>query len=209
MRRRCNFRTRGFTLIELLVVIAMLSIIMLISMPALDRMLQRGKIEGAVRTAKAMMQVARLEAVKRSAPALVQVDYDQDQVIAFADVNRSGGLYEPATDRLLGTLKLPRFVYFQGEEDSGPEGANALVNFDSNTCSGCPTGGWVQFNPDGSASMVGAIRFADPRGNYLEVAVTTVATGKVEIRKHDPVNDRYYAQGGVVRGTKAITWEWY
>jgi len=209
MRRRPLSRTRGFTLIELLVVIAMMAIIILISFPAIDRMLHRGKIEGAARTTKAMMQVARLESIKRSLPVLVQADFDQKQVIAFTDMNNSGGLFEDGTDRLLSSMRLSRGIFFHGEEDNDPEGPNALINFDSNTCSGCPAGGWVQFNPDGSASMVGAIRLADARGNFLEVAVTTMATAKVEIRKHDPVNDLYYVQGEVQRGTKAITWEWF
>lgn len=209
MLRRPPFRTRGFTLIELLVVIAMVAIIVLISFPAIDRMLQRGKIEGAVRTTKSMMQIARLESIKRSLPVLVEADFDSNQVIAFTDMNSTGGLFEEGTDRLLSRMRLPSGVFFHGEEDPDPKGPNALINFDSNTCSGCPAGGWVQFNPDGSASLVGAIRLADGRGNYLEVAVTTMATGKVEIRKHDPVNDRYYVQGEVPRGTRGVTWEWF
>jgi prepilin-type N-terminal cleavage/methylation domain-containing protein len=209
MRCRTRTRTAGFSLIELLVVIAILSVIILISLPALDRMLQRGRIESSVRTTKSLMQVARLESIKRSLPTRVVADFDSDRILAYTDLNNSGAPFEEGTDRLLGSARLPRGVTFWGEEDGSPEGANALINFDANTCVGCPAGGWVQFNPDGSADLTGAIRFADPRGNYLEVAVTTVATGKVVIRKHDEDTDQYWPQGEVPRGTKAVTWEWH
>jgi len=43
----------------------------------------------------------------------------------------------------------------------------------------------VIFREDGSVLSTGAIRFADPRGNVLEVNVEPQATGRVEIRKYD------------------------
>jgi prepilin-type N-terminal cleavage/methylation domain-containing protein len=200
-------RAAGFTLIEVLVVLVLAGILMAFTAPFLDRFLQRNKIEGITRQTGTVMQVARLESLRGRAPVRVVADYDGDQVYAFADFNRNGVL-DAATDRELARYPLPKGVSFWGAENAEPEQADALINFDDDSsCSSCPEGGWADFKTDGAAARTGAIRFGDERGNFLEVNITSLATGKIEIRKYDPESKEYWVQGEV--GGKGKSWEWY
>jgi hypothetical protein len=60
------------------------------------------------------------------------------------------------------------------------------------------------FQPDGSVDQRGAFRIADGNGNFIEVRIDTTATGKVVLRKYDPVADAFYYY--LENGKK---WEWY
>lgn len=200
-------RAAGFTLIEVLVVLVLAGILMAFTAPFLDRFLQRNKIEGIARQTATLMQVARLESLRGRAPVRVVADYDGDVVYAFADHNRNGVL-DAAPDRELARHPLPKGVSFWGAENEAPEQADALGHFDDDSsCSECPRGGWEEFKTDGSAVQTGAIRFGDERGNFLEVNVTSLATGKIEVRKYDPESEAYWVQGEV--GGRGKSWEWY
>lgn len=204
---RCRRRDAGFSLIEVLVVLVLAGLLMAFMAPFLDRYIHRGKIEGVTRQTATLFQVARIESLRGRAPSRVMADYDNDQVYAFVDFNRNGVL-DAATDRELGRVPLPRGVAFWAEEDGEPEEANALITFDDDSsCDDCPRGGWEEYNTDGSARQTGAVRFGDQRGNFLEVRVTSAATGKVEIRKHDRETDAYWIQGEVAG--KGKSWEWH
>lgn len=205
--RRSARRAAGFTMIELLVVLALAGILMAFMAPFLHRFLERNKIEGVARQTATLIQVARLESLRGRSPVRVLADYDGDVVYGFVDLDRNGTL-DAAKDRELGRYPLPKGVSFWGAEDESPEQVDALINFDDGpACSNCPRGGWEEFKNDGSAVQTGAIRFGDRRGNFLEVAVTSLATGKVEIRKFDPESGDYWVQGEV--GGRGKSWEWY
>ena len=59
------------------------------------------------------------------------------------------------------------------------------------------------FLPDGSVEETGAFRFADVRGNFLEVRVEPLATARVQVRKWDETDNEWYTRD---QGGKA--WEW-
>lgn len=199
-------RSGGFTMIELLVTLAILGVILTFGMPALNNFIARSKLEGIARQTASLMQLARFEAIKKSGTARVVVDYATDEVYAFYDADPAAGpVFDPAVDRELGRYKLPNGVSFWAGTDTAPEGNDALENFDdSNSCSGtCPPGGWEEFRSDGTAAKEGAIRFGDVNKNYLELRVVTTASGRTEIRKFDPTDNKYYLQGEDKR-----TWKW-
>src|SRR5262245_4333384 len=120
-RRR---ETSGFTLIELLVVIAIISIIALFGFPALDKAIQRARLESTARQVSSLVQLARINALKRSAGTGVAVRYDTGRVIAFFDTNTNQA-FDEGTDQELQTIRLPPVVSFWGPGDAGAGGANA------------------------------------------------------------------------------------
>jgi prepilin-type N-terminal cleavage/methylation domain-containing protein len=190
-------RTAGFTIIEVLVAVTIVLVIALLGVPPLLRMAYRAKIEGAVQSTAGLMRIARFEAIKRNVPARVIVDYERDLVTAVALEDYDGD--GTPTPRRLGQHRLPKDVFFWGEEDAAPEGDNAISNFPHDE-----DGGFAEFRSDGSAASVGAIRFGDQRGNFLEVRVATAATGRIELRKWRPADDQYHALG-----EWSQSWEWY
>jgi len=166
-------RAAGFTLIEALVVLAILFVLLTLGLPELLRVVHRSKLEGMAQGVSGLMRSARYEAVKQNVNTRVIVDYGNDRVIA-ATVDGAG---DPIQQ--LGAQPLPDTIDFWAWNED-PRGANAIDGFTTTA-----TGGWVEFRPNGSADTVGAIRLADGR-NFLEVAVATQATGRIELRKAEP-----------------------
>ncbi len=175
----------GFSLVELLIVIALIAILTLIGLPWMIGSLNRAKLVGAAKEVSTLMQVARLESIKQGVPTKVQFDSTAQAFLAYADNDRDGD-FDAATDRLIsrGTA-FPRGVWLWGPLDTGPEEANAIAGWDSDTCpdydEDLPFG--PVFRTDGSCNCAGAFRFRDPRGNVLETRVQFPATAKIVIRK--------------------------
>ena len=188
------------TMVEVLVVVTVVGIGAILAFPALQQFIHRNKILSSARSATALMREARFEAVKRGAACIVHADGATNELIAFVDVD--GDLtFNPdptettfrATDYELRRYNLPAGVSF-----SAPGAQPAVIGFTD-----LPTEPWngAVFKVDGSVEDLGAIRFGDQRGNYLEARVERAATARITLRKWDGAN--WWAQGG---GGK--TWEW-
>lgn len=200
MRLRIGTRHGGgFTLLEVLVVMAILMTAILVAFPALHTLIVRSKLEGKARELAAMIQKGRLEAVKRSVPVVVKVDPSSSEVFAFADVNGPlledppDGIFNPvadephgATDYSLGRWGLPVGVTLAAP------GAQPVI--DGLTLIGSDR--VVRLLPDGSVADVGAYRFGDPRGNFLEVRVEPRATARVTVGKWDGTTWPSRGEGG-------------
>lgn len=190
MRRTRPVGGQGFTLVELLVIIAIVMILATFSWPALHKMIVRSKLQGFATEVSSAMNRARLEAVKRSVPAVVRLDFATDEVVVFVDVDGNGA-FDPDASRAQGLadfelLRRPRppRVLFAGPLN-GEEGTDTVDGFTANPEDGSLPR-QVVFNPDGSVADVGGFRFADTRGNVLEVRVDPQATARIELRKWDP-----------------------
>jgi prepilin-type N-terminal cleavage/methylation domain-containing protein len=182
----------GFTLLEVTLVVALIGIAVLIGFPALQKMIVRSELEGVTRTAATFVQQARFESIRSGSGAVIRVDLLEGEVVAFVDEN-DDNLFQPATEKLLGRSELPKAVSF-----SAPSGETTIFGFDSD-----PTAGWAVMLADGSIRKAGAFRFGDVRGNFLEVRVEPAATARVQVRKWNDDDRRWYAQG---QGGKS--WEW-
>lgn len=175
---RSSGRARGFTLIELLLTLTIMSILMGLGLPALQNMIGREKLLGAAREISVSMRNARLEAIKTSGPTVVALDIDplRRTVTSFADDN-DDGVYD-AGERLLSRTTVTAGVHFTAPSGSG---INDVVDgFEK-----VGTAGIARFNADGSIDAVGAFRYADTRGNFLEVRVEPLSVARVKIRKWD------------------------
>jgi prepilin-type N-terminal cleavage/methylation domain-containing protein len=203
MRRiRSEVRGAGFTLVELL--IAMVVIIALISLgfPALQQMIVRSRVEGKVREIAIMAQDARMEAIKDSIPTALRFDTTLDRVYTWVDQNADGTL--DAGEELLVETPLGDAVSFEAPAGGAPFESGdhpAALDCSDPICSDNKdsNGSWIIFNTDGSVTTPIWTRFADTRGNYLQLKIWPIATAAIEIGKWDDTiaadQDRWPASG--------------
>jgi len=190
LRGRRHRLHSGFTIIEMIVVVAIIGIMATIGLPNLVRMIHRAKLDGIVRETSVLMQRARSEAVRQNVPTVVRADFARNEVVAFADVDGvaagdpSDMIFNPVagephrtTDYELGRYRLPNLVGF-----AHPSGDPA-ERVDGFTAAGGEN--VAVFDPNGSIRDLGAIRFGDQRGNFLEVRIEPAATARVQVRKWD------------------------
>jgi prepilin-type N-terminal cleavage/methylation domain-containing protein len=190
---------RGFTLIEILAVLLIMMVLALYSTPKLMTVLHRAKIEGVAKQTANLMRAARMEAIKRNCYGVVAIEPDNRRVVAYADIDRDGVFDETGAtpDRLISRIDLPSMIDF--ENQSGGKGLASVRGFENPTVPVVLPDGQAMFQPDGSVLKRdtwtypdAALRFADRKGNYLEVNVT-LRTGRVEVRKYE--NGTWYANG--------------
>lgn len=191
---------RGFTLIEILAVLLIMMILALYSAPKLLVVLNRAKIEGTVKQTATLMRAARMEAIKRNCYGVVAIEPANRRVIAYADLDRDGVFDQTGTppDRLIGRVDLPNLVNFKNA--SGGKDLASVKGFSNPDVPTVLPDGQAMFQPDGSAlrddsstePREGALRFADQKGNYMEVNVT-LRTGRVEVRKYE--SGKWYGNG--------------
>ena len=194
---------------------AILGVVLALAVPEIRIQSVRGRLSGAVDRAVQVLHRARSEAIQRGVPSVVEVDYDEQALFAFADVDDVDGNpgsdlgFDPDpgkpgrnTDYEIGRLVLrctgPRetCVRFWGVEDAAPEGPAAVRGLtpDPRSTEASPRPALVVFEPDGSVRHAGAIRLAmarldradDARGNFFEVRIAPRATARVEVRKFVP-----------------------
>jgi type II secretory pathway pseudopilin PulG len=206
-------------MIELLVVLVIILVISLLTWPAIQRMIERSKLQAITSETLMLMQRARLESIKRGVPAVVLLDLTDREVFAFVDVNDALG--DPVSDRLfnpiggrpyrstdyeLGTLDLPNVVRFGGPVGASGTLPDPVTGFA--TTDG--TDGRAVFTPDGSAELEGAFRFG-VTSNHIEVRVAAAATGKMELRKYriDGFRGEGYYEHRNDPATDEPLWTWY
>jgi type II secretory pathway pseudopilin PulG len=178
-----NRSERGFTLIETLIILAIMMALAAFTMPEIFAIMNRSRLEGTARQTATLMRAARLEAIKQSCYAVVMLEPANERVIAFVD-NDLDGVYEPTNvppERMIGRVDLPTRIRFQDQTGNQDLlSVKDLVNPD--TPATLPDR-QVMYQSDGSVLDTGALRFADDRGNVLEVYVFPKTTGKAEVRK--------------------------
>lgn len=170
-RRRS--RGGGFTLLEIMVVVAIVGIVALFGLPALQNFIARSKIEGLAHQASVLMHRCRSEAIKQSAETLLTPDVGVGTLVAYADIDGDRA-FTSGVDQEVGRIQAPSGVSLSSP-DSVPVEGLTTVGSDKVAI----------FNSDGSIDDIGAVRFGDLVGNYLEVRIITAATARIVIKKWD------------------------
>jgi competence protein ComGC len=191
--RRRGASDHGFTLIEAIIVLALIMIAVLIGFPALQNMIHRSKVEGAVTQIATLARAARLDAIKNSVQFYVQADFANDRVVVYRESGAAGTGFDPAVDEEVHHVALPTLLSFWGPADAGAEGADAT--------DGLPADHHITMRPDGSADVAGGIRFGDTLGNFLEVRIDPPASARVQLRKWDGAAWR-------TKGEAGNPWKW-
>lgn len=176
--------TRGFTLIEILIIMAMMMALAVFSLPELFAAINRSRLEGTARQTATLMRAARLDSIKESCYGVVMIDTTNRRVLAFLDRD-SDGVYEPTNtppEKLIGMVDLPPRINFLDE--AGNVDLASVDGFNNSAVLAALADKQAMYQQDGSALSKGAFRFADDKGNVLEVRLEPKTTGKVEVRKH-------------------------
>lgn len=174
-------RSGGFTLVEVLVALSVMMMLMLIVGPPLAKFIQRTKLTGAVEQTSALMRLARIQAIKKSAWGGVRIVNPDPPgprppyVTAFVDDNRNR--VQDGSEEDLGIVILERGISF------------------------LPPDGFAIFQENGAVESWSAIRFADVKGNQMEIQVELPATGKFKVCKYEDGVCVKRGQGGKV-------WKW-
>ena len=191
---RASVPRRGFSLIELLLTLTVMSILIGLGVPALRNFIHREKLLGAAREISVSLRNARLEAIKTNGATAVAVDVNPAvrTITSFVDDDDDGTF--DAGERLISRRTLTGGVYF-----SSPAGNGINDVVDGFQKAG--TVGIARFNADGSVDAIGAFRYADARGNFLEIRIDPVSVARVKIRKWDGTT--WYA-----RDESPGPWKW-
>ena len=197
----------GFTLIESLLVIFILALVATLGAPALLQQLHKNRVVGYGRETSLLMQRSRYESIRQHVTVIARLDLAQREIVAFADVDGVNqgdppdGSYNPvegvvhrSTDYEVGRAILPGTMYFQA-----PAGHDVIDGF--TTVNGEQV---AEFGVDGSVTDVGAFRFGDNRGNYLEVVISPAATGRVRHRKYNEDLAKWLEDR-----EEGVRWEWF
>jgi prepilin-type N-terminal cleavage/methylation domain-containing protein len=198
----------GFTFIEIMIVVMLIGFMAVWGYPALLKTLNRLKLTQAARESSIFMQRARMEAVKRG--GTTEVNYLDAAtcslglpcMIAFADLDGDGAFIAANDVLIAGPYPLPTGIKLWGPLDASAEGANAILGWDEGAT---PNDGPI-FQSDGSAESAGAFRFRDPNGNFLEVRIEFLGTGKPTIKKWfggGNANTNWFENG-----ENGNTWQW-
>jgi len=173
-----NRRARGFTLIQLLVVVAVIGLVSTVGMPALWSILNKIKLKQAARETVAAMRGARYRAINEVRQFGVIARYDKRiQVFAGTDPTDVTAITQE--------IALPGGIAVRG-----------IVDFATNG-----DGGFVIFNPDGSADSSGAVTlgldFPAPRPNevFIEVRLEPATTARIRLRTFDPIKGVWEEKG--------------
>jgi len=173
-----NRKARGFTLIQLLVALGIISIISAVGMPALWSILNKVKLKQAARETVAAMRGARYRAINEVRQFGVIARYDNRiQVFAGTDPTDATAITQE--------IALPGGIAVRGIE--------AFATNDD--------GGFVIFNPDGSADNAGAVTlgldFPAPRPNevFIEVRLDPATTARIRLRTFDPIKGVWEEKG--------------
>jgi type II secretory pathway pseudopilin PulG len=191
--------------LEALVALALIGVLVLVTLPWLFATLNRAKLARTAAETREMIELARLQARKLGLRTHVAWDAAGGRLVAYADADLDGR-FDPARDYPAGPpFRVPDPIELRGPGDAGPAGPHAIVGFEPPPA----PESWpaAVFLPDGSAARAGAFRFADPRGNVLEVRVPALEGEPVVIRKWSggPDVDASWRASG--EGDQAWRWE--
>lgn len=216
-RRRAAGFGMGFTMIELVIVLAIMMLIVLISVPAIARMIARSQLEAAAQQGASLMRLARLEAIKRGAPAVVIFDTTARKWTAFIDLNDNAGnpgqdlLYNPqvgrpvgTTDMMIAELTLPRQAIPGGPTSGSASDALAVQGLTDHGA-----GPRAVFNADGSVPETGAFRLGDGQRNFLSITIDQAAagTGRIQLLKWNESGTGAWLSRDMNAGQSQ--WVWY
>jgi Tfp pilus assembly protein FimT len=157
---------------EAMITVAILGILASVGIPALWNIMNNVKLKQAARETLTAMRSARYRAINEIRPFGVFARYD-DKIQIFS-----------GTDPLDATAITQEIVL------PGGVSVNDIDEFTTNV-----QGGFVIFNPDGSADNQGAVRLVNGNMLLMEVRLQPATTARIRLRTWDPVAGEWKEKG--------------
>lgn len=197
----------GFSMVELLIALVIGAVIMTIGLPIVHGAIERARLEGQARTLAVLAGQARAVAITNNVETVLL--FDGTDFVSFADrdgataADPPDGVFNPVTGAEYKTTdwEVGRQPLDGGLSLAAPGAQQAIDGFDYTGAPEARPNGRAIFEPDGSLIVTGAFRLADRRGNFLEVSLEPLATGKVTVRKWNGSAWREQGEGDV-------SWDW-
>ena len=222
----------GFTLVEILVAVVILGVLVTFGVPIALKTLRTAKLSTAGFDCNSLVRRAKAEAIKKNSPVVVRYEplTDDDpldgkltgELIAFVDVHgpnpdndppdppdaifnpKNDGRPFTETDHELSRCELPEGVSWKGPDED--------TKCDRGLYPDCNIAGFTNLGtehvailePAGSIRDIGAYRFGDERGNFLQIEVAPTATARVTLKKWNPDELKW-----MEREEEGKKWTWY
>lgn len=168
------------SIVEILLGAALVAVVVLATLPWMLASLERARLARTAREVSEALDAARSAARRLGLRTVVAWDHTEHQLVRFVDLDGDGS-FDRAHEAELGppvAVRAP--IELRGPDEPRPEGTRAIVGFPASGRS--PLRGAIFF-ADGTALEGGAFRFADPRGNLLEVRIGRGLEESARIRK--------------------------
>lgn len=184
----------GFTLIELMVTLAIAAVLLVVGVPSFVEFQRNSELTSQTNSLVAALNAARTEAMKRNTNAYVipggSANKWSDGWIVFADTNRSGVVYDAATDFTVLTQSAAPAYFNSSGTGTANEATSPYVMYNS---SGYPTT---------SAGAFGALTITLKRSDLTGAAlqqqtrrIKIAKTGRVRTCKPESSTDTKCSSG--------------
>lgn len=187
--RRVLARQTGFSMLEVMVVTVIIGLILVMTYPSFTHTIRKSRTRSYLEEVSNLLVQAKQEAVRQSVSVVVQPNPATQSLFAFANVDGDGALkYEPDSSEPYRTVDYEVFNHLANPaarirfESPGTSGSTTHVDGLTAMDSGENA---IVFEPDGSVRDVGALRLADPWGNFFEVRVGPAASGRISLTKYN------------------------
>jgi Tfp pilus assembly protein FimT len=169
----------------------LISVLVLIGLPALEQMIVRSKLDSFLRQSVTLLHQARSESIKRGATSYILPDDSNTRIRAWVDLDADGS--EDGNEEI-AELYAPSHIQVESTFRVG--GSDV-------------TGAPAVFLPNGTAERLGEFRIQDPRTNIFRIRIAQTGSARFELQKSDCAGGWYAHNPTQPNQSDHRPWTWY